>query len=767
MAQHILHEKNVQIIVNDYILERNPRGMSIFIHENGTVFHLQNKTISYIMTVLPGGDLGQLYFGKRIHDRETYPTLLEGCIRSHSALIPEADTPLSLEHVKREYPVWGSGDFRQGALDVRQPDGSRVQHLAVQGYEVLPGKPGIPGLPAVYTEADDEAETLKIYLHDEKSSVDAELSYTIFSERNVIARSARIINGGEREVQIERAMSLCLDLPDADYEWMQFSGSWARERHPITRHLQMGTVSVESLRGHSSHQENPFVILKRPGTDECCGEAMGFSLLYSGNFRISSQVDAYNMTRLLMGIHPDGFSWQLKPGASFDTPEALITWSDQGLNGLSRTLHDLYRQRLARGEWRDRPRPILINNWEATYFDFNEEKLLAIAEKAKDCGVELFVLDDGWFGARRSDNAGLGDWIPCRDLLPNGIKGLSEKIEALGMKFGLWIEPEMVNPDSDLYREHPDWALQVPGYQPSLSRNQYVLDFSRQEVVDYVYEQIAAILRESKVSYIKWDMNRSITDCYSLALPADQQGEVYHRYILNVYAFYERLIREFPHILLESCAGGGGRFDAGMLYYAPQAWTSDNTDAVDRLKIQYGTSYGYPIVSMGSHVSAVPNHQVNRVTPLKTRAEVAFFGTYGYELDLNRLSPEEQEQVRSYSAFMKEYRELIQFGTFCRLQPPYTNESAAWMVVSDDRKEAIVGYYRILARPNAPFERLRLTGLDPDVCYEVKGIGTFYGDELMNAGLVVSEETSGKSGGHILPSHDFASELFILREKQD
>lgn len=742
--------------------------MSIFVHDRDRlVFHLQNQEISYIMMVLPGEELGQLYFGKRIHDRENYDYLLECCRRSHSAQIPDTHELLSLEHVRQEYPCFGNGDFRQGSMSVTRRNGSHLTNLKYLGYEIMAGKPKLPGLPAVYTESDAEAETLMIRLRDAVSGMEVLLRYSIYAGRAVIARSARIINGGNEEVMLERAMSMNLDLPDADYEWMQFSGSWARERHPVVRRLTVGTTSVESLRGHSSHQQNPFVILKRPETDEFQGKALGVSLLYSGNFRISAQVDAYHVTRIEAGIHPDWFCWKLNPGETFETPEAVLAWSDQGLNGLSRTLHELYRSRLVRGEWRDRTRPILINNWEATYFDFNEEKLLTIAEKAKECGVELFVLDDGWFGARRSDHAGLGDWVPCTDLLPDGIRGLAEKIEAMGLKFGLWIEPEMVNPDSDLYREHPDWILQVPGYRPSLSRRQYVLDFSRQEVVDHVFGQISAILRESRISYIKWDMNRSITDCYSLALPAEQQGEVYHRYILNVYAFYERLIREFPHILLESCAGGGGRFDAGMLYYAPQAWTSDNTDAVERLKIQYGTSYGYPIVSMGSHVSAVPNHQVNRVTPLKTRAEVACFGTYGYELDLNRLTPQEQEQVRSYSAFMKEHRELIQFGTFCRLQPPYTNETAAWMVVSGDRRQALVGYYRILCRANSPFERLRLTGLDPDRRYEAAGIGTFYGDELMNAGLPVSEEASGKSGGYILPTQDFSSEIIFLREKQD
>ena len=477
-------------------------------------------------------------------------------------------------------------------------------------------------------------------------------------------------------------------------------------------------------------------------------------------------MDTYEVTRVLMGIHPNWFSWKLEPGESFQTPEAVIVYTEEGLNALSQTFHSLWRRRLMRGPWKDRTRPILINNWEATYFDFNEEKLLRIAEKAKACGVELFVLDDGWFGARRSDYAGLGDWTAAPELLPEGIRGLSEKIEALGLKFGLWIEPEMVNPDSDLFRTHPDWVLCVPERAATLSRHQLVLDFSREEVVDAVYEMIASILRESKVSYIKWDMNRSMTEVYSAALPADRQGEVFHRYILGVYRLYEKFHAEFPEILFESCAGGGGRFDAGMLYYAPQTWTSDDTDAVERVKIQYGTSYCYPVVSMGSHVSAVPNHQVNRVTPLKTRADVAYFGTYGYELDLNKLTEEEQEEVCRCTAFMKEHRELIQFGTFYRLQSPFEKNVAAWMVVSEDRTRAIVGYYRTLNTVNDCFTRLRLQGLDPEKCYCVKDMGSFYGDELMNAGLVTSERASEKQGGTVLSSSDFSSHLFLLQANE-
>ena len=736
--------------------------MSIFVNEQNGTFHLQNHFVSYIMAVLPNGHIGQLYFGKKIRDREDFSYLLEGCIRSHSALTGSDTRRLSLEHVRQEYPFAGGTDYRQGAVRIMQENGSCLTDFVFRRYALTGGKPVLEGLPATYTEDDGEAETLHLYLEDEKAHMELELLYTIFRDEAVIARSARVRYTGSGSVRIEKMMSLNLDLPDDRYDWIQFSGSWARERYPMTHPLHQGIQSVGSIRGNSSHQHNPFVILKRPDATENAGEALGFSLLYSGNFLIQAETDTYGVTRMQAGIHPEYFAWKLEEGESFQTPEAVLAWSEEGMNGLSQTLHRLYQRRLCRGEWREKARPILINNWEATFFDFNEEKLLQIARKAVSAGIEMFVLDDGWFGARRSDNAGLGDWYPAQEILPEGIKGLSEKIEAMGLKFGLWIEPEMVNPDSDLYRAHPDWILRVPDRQASLSRNQYVLDFSRPEVVDHIHAMIADILRNASISYIKWDMNRSISECYSAVLPADRQGEVYHRYILGVYDLYERLIGEFPHILFESCAGGGGRFDAGMLYYAPQAWASDDTDAAERMKIQYGTSYGYPISSIGSHVSAVPNDQVGRITPLKTRAEVAYFGTYGYELDLNLLSDEEFEAVKTYTDFMKEHRELLQFGTFYRLRSPFEENEMAWMVVSKDKKEAIAGLYRTLNVPNESFSRLYLTGLDPDLSYEVEGYGRHFGDELMNVGIVTSTVMSGKQNGSVCRAADFTSELFIV-----
>ena len=741
--------------------------MGIAVNRAGDTFHLYNQEISYIMKVLPNHQMGQIYFGKRIQIPEDCSYFLETSSRPMSSCVFDTDNRFSMEHIRQEYGVFGTSDYRMPATEVLQENGSRISEFCFREYRIQAGKPKLPGLPATYVENEEEAETLVIRLADPVTGLELELFYTIFAAGGILARNARFVNRGEQALHLQSAMSLCLDLPDSGYDMIQFSGAWARERYPKTRRLEQGIQSVGSIRGNSSHNHNPFMILKRPTADEFQGEAIGFSLIYSGNFLAQVEVDTYDTARVLLGIHPHCFDWKLDPSEEFQTPEAVMVYTDQGLNHLSQTFHRLYQKRLARGYWRDRVRPILINNWEATYFDFTEDKLVEIAEKARECGVELFVLDDGWFGKRCGEQAGLGDWVANPDRLKNGITGLARRIEDLGMKFGLWFEPEMVNKDSDLYREHPDWIIQAPGRRNSHGRYQYVLDFSRKEVVDRIYEMMDKILSEAKVSYIKWDMNRSITECYSAALSADRQGEVYHRYILGVYDLYERLTSKFPQILFESCASGGGRFDPGMLYYAPQCWTSDDSDAVERIKIQYGTSYCYPVSSMGTHVSVVPNHQINRITPLDTRANVAYFGTFGYELDLNTLTADEQEEVKGQIAFMKQYRQLFQFGTFYRLQSPFEHNTSAWMVVSDDRKEAIVGWYRVLNGVNLPYTRLRLKGLCEDLPYKVDGeSGIHYGSELMNAGLITTDASSGQAQGNEEMCRDFESRLYILQADQ-
>lgn len=740
--------------------------MGIIFHENSREFHLYNGQISYLIKIMRNGQMGQLYFGKRIPLKEDYGYLIENRYRPTSAYVYDNEYSFTLEHLKQEYPSYGTTDFRMPALEIAQKNGSRITDFQYVSHKIYPGKPALKGLPATYTESDDEADTLEIRMRDGLLQVEMTLLYTIFRNENVIARSVRFENAGTEDYQITRAMSLSLDLPDDDYEWIQFSGAWGRERHVKMRKLQQGIQSVGSTRGGSSHHHNPFVMLKRPTADEFQGEVLGFSLVYSGNFLAQAEVDTFKVTRMMMGINPFGFSWCLKPGEEFQTPEAVTVYSTSGMNGMSQTFHRLFRTRLARGYWRDRERPVLLNNWEATYFDFTEEKLIEIAKNAKADGVELFVLDDGWFSTRCSETSGLGDWWPNLKRLPEGIKGLSEKIEALGLKFGLWFELEMVNKDSELYRNHPDWILQTPDRHPSHGRKQYVLDFSRKEVVDYIYGLVSKIIGESKISYIKWDMNRYITECFSAGYEAERQGEIFHRYILGLYDLYGRLNREYPHILFESCASGGGRFDPGLLYYAPQCWTSDDTDAAERQKIQYGTSYAYPVSAMGAHVSITPNHQLNRTTPLKTRGNVAMFGAFGYELDLARLTDGERKIVREQIRFVKKYRKLIHTGTFFRLLSPFEGNFAAWMVVSEDKKQAIVAYFKTLNDVNCEFRRLSLKGLDEGFAYrmleEGEEKGLFYGSELMNIGMVTTDNSAGEVPYGEEPCCDFWSRVIVL-----
>lgn len=734
--------------------------MSIHFNQESQTFHLCNGEISYIMKVLKGGHLGQLYYGKRVRERENYDYLFEAEPRSMSVCYFEDDPSYSLEHIRQEYPVCGTGDMHLPALEARMPDGSRLLDLTYRFHEIFPGKPGLEGLPATYVEEDSEAETLAVELEDAKAGLTVKLYYTIYEAFPVLTRHAEIRCCGGGEVYLEQAMSLSLDLPDMDYEMIELTGAWARERHVTARRLAYGVQGVYSLRGCSSHHFNPFLALKRPHCDEYQGEVYGFSLVYSGNFAAQVDADPYHMTRVTMGIHPQGFSWRLKEGESFVTPEAVMVYTDRGLNAMSQAFHSLYRTRLARGKYRDRVRPILVNNWEATYFQFDEERLLAIAREARNLGIELFVLDDGWFTNRNDEHCGLGDWETDRSKLSEGLKGLSEKIRSLGLMFGLWIEPEMVNAGTRLFREHPDWILHQPGRRMSQGRYQYVLDYSNPEVVEHIYGKLCRVLEGTGISYIKWDMNRSISEAYSCAAESGEQGKVLHRYILGVYSLYEKLTARFPDILFESCASGGARFDPGMLYYAPQCWTSDNTDAVERLKIQYGTSFVYPLSSMGAHVAAVPNHQVQRKTSLRMRANVACFGDFGYELDLTALSEEGKEKTREQIDFVKKYRELLQFGTFYRLKSPFEGNETVWMVVSEDRRRALVGYYRILQEINAGYRRVRLAGLDAERTYRVSILNEECGgDELMNIGLITTDTSSGDNREG---AGDFVSRIYVL-----
>jgi alpha-galactosidase len=707
-------------------------------------FHLHNDHISYVMRVHDNGALGQIHVGGPLAVGRSLVSLEADGFAGFSNRVGD---PVALE-----YPTMGSGDHRIPALTVELADGSTVLDLSYVEHRIVPGKPdrlAAGRLPATYVESDDEADTLAVVLADAPSGLTVELAYTIFADRPVIVRSALIRNDGAAAIRLTGAMSLALDLPDADWELLQLTGGWARETHVVTSRLRPGRQSIGSDHGSSGHQHNPFIALHRPSTTETDGEAFGFSLVYSGNHLEEVEVGMFETTRVRLGISPNTFRWTLEPGDTFATPEAVLAYSDAGLGAMSAAFHGLYRERLARGRWRDAPRPVLLNTWEAAYFDFDEARLLDIAVAARDLGIELFVLDDGWFGARDADDSSLGDWVVDRRKLPTGIDQIAARVEALGMRFGLWIEPEMVSARSRLFEDHPDWAIGIPGRPRTESRNQLVLDLSRPEIVDHLTGVLSELLSSAPISYVKWDMNRTITEPYSLALPADRQGEFFHRYILGVYDLYARLTSAFPDVLFESCAGGGGRFDPGMLAFAPQAWTSDDTDAIERVRIQWGTSLVYPLSSMGAHVSAVPNHQTGRITPIETRAAVAFFGVFGYELDPTALTDADRAAVIDQIAFYKTHRELFQRGRFIRLCSPFEGDGdpTAWMVVAPDRSRAIVMVVRTRNTPAAPSDRIRLRGLDPDVVYRISGwpgrddpilqanAGTRGGDELRSVGL--------------------------------
>lgn len=734
--------------------------MPIIFHKELKEFHLYNKEISYIIHILPNGHVGNLYFGKKIDPYKTYNHLFEGIYRPLAAYVYEGDNKFSLQNTRQEYPTFGLSDFRKGAFLIKQENGSEISDFKYESHKIIEGKLKLKGLPQTYVENKEDATTLEITLLDEVIKSKVKLYFTIFEDRAVITRSASFLNLSNKTINIEKAMSFNLDLPDSNYNMIQLNGAWGRERHVYDRSIKEGTQGFYSLKGASSAEFNPFLALRRPNTDEFSGEVIGFSLVYSGNFMAEIDVDTYNQTRIMMGIHPERFSWPLNLNEEFYTPEVVIVYSDKGLNYMSQVYHSLYRECLMRGKWKDSVRPILLNSWEALSFSIDEEKIKELATNASKLGVELFVLDDGWFGKRNNDNAGLGDWTVNKEKFPNGLNEIIEYINKLGMDFGIWIEPEMVNKESELYRSHPDWIIHDPNRKPSHTRNQYTLDFSRDEVVDHIYNQIEKLLSDYNISYVKWDMNRYITECYSKDKGANLQGTVYHKYILNVYKLYDKLTTRFPDILFESCSSGGARFDPGMLYYAPQTWTSDNTDAMERIKIQYGSSLVYPLISMGSHVSESPNQQVFRETALETRANVAYFGNLGYELDVNKLSDVEKEEIKKQIQFYKENREVFQFGEFYRIKNPYNNNISAWMVKSNDEKTIILGCYKLLNHANEGKERVKLFGLDKDGDYKLSYPyeKEFKGDELMNVGISMNDDYFCNSG------NDFSSVLYLLRK---
>ncbi len=707
----------------------------IAIDKQKLLFSLHTRNTTYQLKADRHSVLVHTYYGPRVSGDMSY--LIRYADRACAPNPEEAglDRTYSLDTIPQEYSGCGVGDFRLPSLELELPGGSVSASLRYTGFELREGKYALEGLPAFRGTAED-AQTLVVFLEDAAAQVKVELYYGVFERYDLITRAVRVVNEGKRAVGLRQCASLCLDFLRSDLDLVTFDGCHMMERCPSRAPLRPGVQGVGSVRGTSSHQHNPFVVLCGHDANEDYGVCYGAMLLYSGSFQAQVERSQYDNARLVMGVNPYQFRWTLGPGEAFTAPEAALVCSPQGLGQMSRQFHRAIRERLVRDPLEGRRRPVLINNWEATYFNFNADKLAEIAETAAGLGIELFVMDDGWFGGRSDDNGGLGDWWVNTDKLPGGLEALVPRLQKLGMRFGIWIEPEMVNEDSALYREHPDWVLKIPGRAPARGRNQLVLDFSRGDVRRHIYGQIKAGLSSADVSYVKWDMNRSLTDVYSAALPPERQGEVYHRYVLGVYEMLEWLRRDFPHILIEGCAGGGGRFDGGMLYYTPQIWCSDNTDAIDRLRIQYGTSFCYPMSAVGAHVSAVPNEENGRITPMETRGAVAMAGTFGYEMDLSKASPEDRETIRRQTAFFKEHYELIQYGDYYRLSDPFRDGPyTAWEQVSPDGREALATVVAGGTRAAPSFLTLRLKGLDPDAVYRVNGGEERYsGSALMEAG---------------------------------
>ncbi len=658
------------------------------------------------------------------------------------------DRTYSLDALPQEFPAYGSGDYRSSALKVRYPDGTSACDLRYLKHEIKKGKYSLPGLPAVYdipqnTDADGHSDTLIVTLEDTRHMFYVHLYYGVMEDLDIITRAVCVENHSDGDIYLESIQSVCIDYLYGDHDLHTFYGRHVKERSCQRTPVVHGIQSVGSTRGTSSHQYNPFLILSDQDTTEDNGNCYGFSFLYSGDFLGSVELDQYDQTRLLLGIHPDNFCYCIRPQERFYAPEAVMAYTEQGLGKLSRIFHRTFSRHLCRGKWTTARRPVLLNDWEGVYFDFNGDKLIQMAKDAAELGVELFVMDDGWFGKRDLDVSGLGDWIVNEKKLGCTLRELSDQIHDLGLQFGIWFEPEGINEDSDLYRTHPDWAMKIPGKLPTRSRQQLLLDFSREDVREYIFGHICQVLDSARIEYLKWDLNRSLSDFYSAVLPKERQGEVMHRYVLGLYDMLEKLIRRYPDMLVEGCSGGGGRFDAGMLYYTPQIWCSDDTDAIERLSIQYGTSFGYPVSTMGSHVSHCPNEQTGRITPLNTRATVAMSGTFGYELDVNKMSGEEKEIVRAQIREFKKYYDLIQSGDYYRLTNPDTETAwHGWEFAAEDGSEALLCIVALQIHPNGPGRWMRLKGLKKDSLYTVNG-QKYPGDVLMNSGLlmpVASEE---------------------------
>ncbi|MBS6398263.1 MAG: alpha-galactosidase [Clostridiales bacterium] len=737
--------------------------MKIEFIEQDNTFHIQNDRISYVIGLEHGKYLKHCYFGRKLRAYGgSGRQLLYN--RAFAATPEPEDVTFSLDTLLQEYPWTGQGDFRSPALEIMTGDGDGVIRPVYEGFRIFDGKPALAGLPSLYVEEESEAKTLELILWEERLQARLHLFYTIYRDHDVVARHAVLENCGAEPFSIERMLSFSMDLPEDDYEVLTLGGSHAHEKNMYRRPVCADAIVTASRRGTSSPQASPFIGLLRSSTTEESGEAIGISLVYSGNFRGSVEVDQYRTLRVQLGINPEGFGWKLAPGEAFTTPEAVMVCSTEGIGGMSRIYHEVFRKRLVRGVYRDQPRPVLLNSWEAMYFDISEEKLLSLAREAKELGIELLVMDDGWFKGRNTETTSLGDWTPDPVKFPSGLDGMIDRICDIGLRFGIWFEPEMISEESSLYREHPDWVIRSSCYRPVESRYQWVLDLSNPRVCEYLVDAVSGILKNRKITYVKWDMNRHLTDPGSLYLGRERQKELSHRYVLGLYQVLEELTGRFPEVLFESCSSGGGRFDAGMLYYMPQTWTSDNTDAVCRLGIQYGTSIQFPAVTMGAHVSASPNHQVGRETPLSTRFHVAMSGNLGYELDVTALSEEERKALAEQTACYRELRETIQFGSFYRIRNPFEGNDAAWSIVSEDGKTVVLMYFRVLSKPAYAVPVIRLCGLDQNGSYRSRNDGRVYGgDELMYAGVSIPREK--KDFGSMLMIYDKLQETECQEDK--
>lgn len=703
--------------------------MAMIYNPNKRIFTLHTKHSTYQMQVDSLGYLLHLYYGAKSNSSMEYVLTYADRGFSGNPYAAGEDRTYSLDALPQEFPTLGTGDYRNIALNIKNAEGIESVDLHYQRYEIRKGKYALQGLPAVWA-GEHEAETLEIVLADENAGIEVHLLYGVLEEVDVITRSAVIRNIGTETVTIEKAATACLDFVSGNYDVIRFYGKHAFERNPERTALGHGTIAFGSRRGTSSHQYNPAVILAEQGTTEEAGNCYGMLMVYSGNFSCEAERDQYNQTRLLMGLNDELFSYPLAAGDTFTVPEVILSYSQNGLSALSQQYHNCIRNHVCRSKYVHMSRPVLINSWEAAYFDFTGETIVDLAKEAASLGIDMVVMDDGWFGKRDDDNSSLGDWYVNEKKLGGSLSELIRRVHEQGVKFGIWIEPEMVNEDSDLYRAHPDWAIQIPGRKPIRSRNQLLLDFSRKEVRDQVFEQICAVLDQGEIDYVKWDMNRSMADVYA--------GNLTYDYVLGVYDFMERLTSRYPDMLLEGCSGGGGRFDAGMLYYSPQIWCSDNTDAINRTRIQYGTSFFYPVSAMGAHVSAVPNHQTGRVTSFHTRGVTAMAGTFGYELNPALLSDEEKQQIREQIASYKKYERLINEGTYWRLSDPIHDEIAAWMSVSKEQDRALVSVVRLMAEANQAAVYVRLRGLKPEAVYLEEYSGKQYsGAALMHTGIVL------------------------------